>query len=183
MDRQYRHTHLKPTLSICLLTWGLGQYSWFPTTVVVTPPSFETNMFQFLIMVELIFFPTKYSVHLLIKLASTPTWFMINIFPLPLGIFNPPRNIVSHFFPSMLFFPTKGLFLIAIYTTLCDLHCITFHHDKRPYILLTYIFKFWPNNCVVEQYCQIVDILNILLLQTFCHFWQFLHLYTVCSYS
>ena len=175
--------HLKPTLSICLLTWGLGQYSRFPTTVVVTPPSFETNMFQFLIMVELIFFPTKYSVHLLIKLASTPTWFMINIFPLPLGIFNPPRNIVSHFFPSILFFPTEGLFLIAIYTTFCDLHCITFHHDKRPYILLTYIFKFWPNNCVVEQYCQIVDILNILLLQTFCHFWQFLHLYTVCSYS
>ena len=175
--------HLKPTLSICLLTWGLGQYSRFPTTVVVTPPSFETNMFQFLIMVELIFFPTKYSVHLLIKLASTPTWFMINIFPLPLGIINPPRNNVSHFFPSILFFPTEGLFLIAIYTTFCDLHCITFHHDKRPYILLTYIFKFWPNNCVVEQYCQIVDILNILLLQTFCHFWQFLHLYTVCSYS
>ena len=67
---------------------------------------------------------------------------MINIFPLPLGIFNPPRNIASHFFPSMLFFPTKGLFLIAIYTTLCDLHCITFHHDKRPYILLTYILNF-----------------------------------------
>ena len=34
IDRQHLPTHVRPTLGICMLTWGLQPYSVFPTTLL-----------------------------------------------------------------------------------------------------------------------------------------------------
>ena len=53
LDRQHLPTHLRSTLAICLLTWGLGRYSGFPTTNRNPCPTCQTQHYSVNILIDI----------------------------------------------------------------------------------------------------------------------------------